>query len=115
MHPHLNWQQYAAVLRTIDVGLSLMYTPHPSYPPLDLAACGAVVVTNKHGSKQSLERYSDNIFCRDSTVDELVSGIRDAVRLANDQTERARNHGRTRLETNWNTSLAAALRHLDEV
>jgi hypothetical protein len=42
---HLAWAEYAALLRRIDVGLCLMYTPHPSYPPLDLAACGAVTVT----------------------------------------------------------------------
>jgi hypothetical protein len=28
-----------------------MLSPHPSYPPLELAACGAEVVTNSYGVK----------------------------------------------------------------
>jgi hypothetical protein len=47
IRPHLvsnlGWSEYPALLRTVDIGLSLMNTPHRSYPPLDLAACGAVV------------------------------------------------------------------------
>ena len=47
----LPWSKYAELVSTMDLGLCLMDTPHPSYPPLDLAAAGAVVVTNTHGSK----------------------------------------------------------------
>src|SRR5262249_19213990 len=31
------WQQYAAMVRQTDLALCLMYTPPPSYPPLDVA------------------------------------------------------------------------------
>ncbi|MBP7967934.1 MAG: hypothetical protein KAZ24_00570, partial [Brachymonas sp.] len=33
------------------VGLSLMVSPHPSYPPLEMAAFGARVVTNGFANK----------------------------------------------------------------
>ena len=58
-----------------------MDTPHPSYPPLDLAASGAVVVTNRHGRKTSLCQYSENIVCVDPTVEALKAGIADGSSL----------------------------------
>ena len=78
------WPEYAAFLRRMDIGLSLMYTPHPSYPPLDLAASGAIVVTNKFGLKRDLDRYSPNILCTDLDVSSIVNSIRTATILSND-------------------------------
>jgi SAM-dependent methyltransferase len=51
----LPWSEYADLVSQMDLGLCLMDTPHPSYPPIDLAASGAVVVTNTHGPKTSLQ------------------------------------------------------------
>ena len=42
---------------------------------LDLAASGAVAVTNLFGSKASLSSYSKNIVCADFSVDGLVEGL----------------------------------------
>src|SRR5438067_1217967 len=68
-YQNLSWQAYAALVREIDLGLCLMYTPHPSYPPLDLAASGAVAVTNRFGNaKHSLDQYSKNIICPEPSV-----------------------------------------------
>ena len=75
----LGWEAYAELIGSVDLGLSLMYTPHPSYPPLDLAARGAVVVTNKFGVKQDLSQYSPNIICADPNIDSLVEAIRQGV------------------------------------
>jgi hypothetical protein len=49
--PWMDYAGYAEFLRGTDLGLSLMLSPHPSYPPLELAACGAEVVTNSYGVK----------------------------------------------------------------
>lgn len=49
--PWLDYASYAALLRTSDVLLSLMFSPHTSYPPLEMAACGHLVVTNEFGPK----------------------------------------------------------------
>ncbi len=43
----LSWDAYANMLRDTDLTLSLMYTPHPSYPPYDAACSGSVVLSNK--------------------------------------------------------------------
>ena len=48
------WQSlpgYGELLGGSDVLLSLMLSPHPSYPPLEMAAAGGRVVTNVFGVK----------------------------------------------------------------
>ena len=92
MRPHivqnLPWLDYVKLVRRMDVGLCLMDTPHPSYPPLDLAASGAVVVTNQHGSKTSLASYSNLIICDDSSIEGLKRGIAEAVARTADRDRR---------------------------
>lgn len=44
-------ERYAAVLSFAHVGVSLMVSPHPSYPPLEMAAFGLVTITNRFGAK----------------------------------------------------------------
>ena len=36
----LAWSEYVELVSIMDLGLCLMDTPHPPYPPLDLAALG---------------------------------------------------------------------------
>ena len=57
----LSLSEYGDLLCTTAVGLSLMVSPHPSYPPLELAAFGAKVVTNKHANKD-LSNLSSSIY-----------------------------------------------------
>ena len=47
----LSLEQYADELSRAAVGLSLMISPHPSYPPLEMAAFGMQVVSNRYGPK----------------------------------------------------------------
>ena len=109
-YQNLSWQDYAALVRESDLGLCLMYTPHPSYPPLDLAASGAVVVTNRFGpNKQSLDQYSKNIICTEPTVAELVRGIAHGVELAKDTAQRQANYQQNYLLRDWRLSFAQAL------
>jgi hypothetical protein len=91
-----------------------MSTPHPSYPPLDLAACGAVAVTNRYGAKQNLDAYSSNIICSDLDHDAVVEGIAAGVRLARDREARHRNYLSQRLSRSWDSSLAAVLDGLSD-
>ena len=83
---NLPWDEYIAFMRTIDLGLALMYTPHPSYPPLDLTACGAVAVTNRFGPKQSLDAYSKNIICSEVSLDAMVDSLAEGISLAKNGT-----------------------------
>jgi len=111
---NLPWPAYAALIRGVDLGLSLMSTPHPSYPPLDLAACGAVAITNRYGVKQDLNSYSSNIICSDLAHDALVEGIAAGVRLAQDRKTRHRNYEAQQLSRSWNSSLSSVLDELSD-
>jgi hypothetical protein len=108
----LPWPEYAALIRQMDLGLSLMDSPHASYPPLDLAASGAVVVTNRHGLKTSLSRYSDNILCVEPTVEGLKRGIAEGIRLATNDSARAANYARNRIPRDWRSAFEPVLQRL---
>lgn len=105
----LSWKDYAALIATMDVGLSLMDTPHPSYPPLDLSASGAVVVTNQHGLKTDLLHYSRNIICADVSVEGLTAGIASAIALARDSKQRMENLESDTINRDWHVALAPIL------
>ena len=47
----LSLEGYAQELLRSSIGLSLMISPHPSYPPLEMAAFGLKVLTNGYGAK----------------------------------------------------------------
>jgi hypothetical protein len=108
------WEEYAALVRKMDVGLCLMYTPHPSYPPLDLAASGAVVVTNSNGNKQSLSRYSDNLICVEPSLESLRSGIEKAVALASNEEQRFANYSRNGFLRDWSVALDSVVQRLSD-
>jgi len=111
----LSWHDYAALIRQVDVGLSLMLTPHPSYPPLDLAASGAVVVTNRYGPKQSLESYCANILCVEPSVNDLVGALGHAVALATNETRRLSNYENACINRDWDEAFAPVLTVLGEL
>lgn len=67
----LSIDAYAEVLLGSYAGISLMISPHPSYPPLEMATFGLKVITNKYKSKD-LSYFSDNIKSIDYAAPELV-------------------------------------------
>ena len=95
------WDEYATFLQTVDLGVYLMATPHPSYPPLDLAASGGVVLTNRFGSKTDLSDYSENIIVADLDVESLLEGLRQALALTLDAERRERNYAASGLGRSW--------------
>ncbi len=107
--PTMEWQDYGAFIRGVDLGFCLMATPHPSYPPLDLAAAGAVVLTNRFGLKQDLSRYSQNIVLAGLSVPELLQGLRDATALVDDDQRRSEYRANNRLARSWTEALQPAV------
>jgi len=80
--PWLDYEAYGRFLRESDILLSLMLSPHTSYPPLEMAATGGRVVTNTFGSKtgDALRAFSRAIHGVEPTVDALVDALAEAVR-----------------------------------
>lgn len=85
----LSWSDYNTLVAQMDAGFTLMDTPHPSYPPLDLAAAGAAVLTNRHGIKTDLTAYSANILMADTDRESLVAGLERLAERACDDGARA--------------------------
>ena len=102
----LSWPHYAELIGTVDLGLCLMYTPHPSYPPLDLAASGAVVVTNRFGNKTNLSGYCANILVADLALDDMLTALQQALILVDDDPERQRRFVCRTMQPDWHAALA---------
>jgi len=102
----LSWAEYLDFLKGIDIGMSLMATPHPSYPPLDLASAGAVVVTNKYGNKENLDEYSKNIICCHPAEDDLLQGIKKALQLVKNPDKIASNLAASSISSSWQDCLS---------
>lgn len=73
---------YGELLGSADVLLSLMLSPHPSYPPLEMAAGGGAVVTNTFGVKtaDALQRISPAISAVAPEVEPLAEALAAAAR-----------------------------------
>ena len=80
-HAALDWGAYADLIAGMDLGLSLMSTPHTSYPPLDLAAAGAVVVTNSWPGKTDLSRYGSSILLGAPNPRDLAEALGRGIEL----------------------------------
>ena len=108
--PWLDFDGYAAQMRQADVLLSLMLSPHPSYPPLEMAACGGMTVTTSFDCKtaERLAAISPNIIGARPTIE----GVAEALATAVGCVKEAR--GRTPvapldLPSTWDESLAPIL------
>jgi hypothetical protein len=60
----LDLDGYASLLRESAIGISLMVSPHPSYPPLEMAHLGLLVLSNTFANKD-LSRWHSNIVSTD--------------------------------------------------
>lgn len=53
-------EKYANIMRDSYVGISLMISPHPSYPPLEMSTFGIKLITNAYANK-NLKDFNENI------------------------------------------------------
>lgn len=109
---NLAWADYAELIGSVDLGLSLMYTPHPSYPPLDLVASGAVAITNRFASKQNLTGYSKNIIVGDLELESMLTALGEGLKLATNQPLRSENYLGATLNRNWSDALSEVTRNI---
>lgn len=80
--PWLGFDDYAREMRHSDILLSLMMSPHPSYPPLEMGSCSGMVVTNTFANKTAdrMTAFSERIIAVEPTVDAVITGLSEAVR-----------------------------------
>ena len=84
-----------------------MLSAHPSYPPLDIAASGGVVVTNCWGVKKDLKLYSENIICSDIDMDSMLLSLKDGVELALNHSKRFENYKNNKIKTDWSDAFGS--------
>ncbi len=91
MLPRQTQDTYATMLSGYDVGLSLMYTPHPSLVPIEMASAGMSVVTNTFANKTSerLAEISTNFIAVKPAIASIAQGLRTAVERTSNYPARA--------------------------
>ncbi|WP_242205736.1 MULTISPECIES: hypothetical protein [unclassified Pseudomonas] len=91
--PRMPLDEYEAITKTFDLCLTLMSSPHPSLIPMDLAASGAIVVTNTFETKtpQYLTNISKNIIPAHPDLHQLSQAIVEGVKRTNDTHARYEN------------------------
>ena len=70
---------YADYLSRASVGISLMISPHPSYPPLEMAEAGLLTITNGFSGKDLRGRFPAIVSLDTLRPDDLARAIEDAV------------------------------------
>lgn len=77
----LDSYSYREMLASSDVGLALMYTPHPSLVPIEMAAAGMITVTNACMSKDkdAFAGISDLIQVAEPNVEAIAEGLVEAI------------------------------------
>ncbi len=90
--PRRDLDSYRRILLEHDVGLSLMYTPHPSLVPIEMASAGMIVVTNTFANKtaEALMEISRNLLPVEPTIEAIAAGLHEAARRSSDLAARVR-------------------------
>jgi hypothetical protein len=115
--PWYRYSHYAASLSQAELLVSLMLSPHTSYPPLEMAASGGRVVTTAFGTKTSneLRQISPAIEGAAPTSEQTTAAIRSAVREIEREREagwgvasaaRLARAGEMKMPSNWDEALA---------
>jgi GT2 family glycosyltransferase len=68
----LTLDEYAELLSQSYAGISLMVSPHPSYPPLEMSVFGVKVITNTYVNKD-LKDFNDNIVSVSNASPDVIS------------------------------------------
>ncbi|MTH80285.1 glycosyltransferase [Paracoccus aestuariivivens] len=86
------WDDYPEFLGSIDIGLALMYSPHPSHLPIEMAAAGIVTVTNEFEGKDLSELTPYIISC-----DATTEAVSNALNIAWRKSQEVRNSTEPRI------------------
>jgi glycosyltransferase involved in cell wall biosynthesis len=103
--PRADQRSYAARLRDHDVGLALMYTPHPSLVPIEMASAGMLTVTNSFENKtaEAMTSISSNLITVEPSVEGIAAGLQLAV-AAVSEIDRRIAASAVRWSRDWNDS-----------
>ena len=75
----LDYRDTAELYRTVDVGLTLSVSKHPSYLPLELMASGVLVVSNINTAGSWLLKDGENCLLSEPTAESLAHALETAL------------------------------------
>jgi glycosyltransferase involved in cell wall biosynthesis len=103
--PRAEQHQYARLLAEHDLGLALMYTPHPSLVPIEMAAAGMLTVTSSFANKtpEAMTTISSNLITAEPTIESVAEALRTAAGQVGD-CERRVAGSRVHWSRDWNES-----------
>jgi hypothetical protein len=92
LHAKMTEAEYDAFMHKVDVGLSLMYAPHPGLVAFEMASVGARVVTNTfdNRSETHLRGLSENIIPCEPTISGIKQALTEAIESLHDFSGRVR-------------------------
>ncbi len=90
--PRMSLVEYERSLCDYDIGMALMYAPHPSVPPMEMAAAGMPTVTTTYVNRTSedMSAICGNLIAVEPRTDELVTALKEAVRRADNYDDRVK-------------------------
>ena len=68
----LGLREYGEIMLKSYIGLSIMVSPHPSYPPLEMSTFGLKTITNQYGNK-NLTDFNPNIISLEVCSQEIIA------------------------------------------
>ena len=105
--PKMSLEEYASYLPDFDLGMSLMYTPHPSLVPLEMTSAGLIAVTNTYANKtaDALRHISSNFEVGAATIEDLADALARAAARVDDFAGRGAG-SRVNWPTSWDQAFA---------
>jgi hypothetical protein len=81
LHQRTTEESYVRMMGSLDIGISLMYAPHPGVVAFEFATTGALVVTNTYENRagDDLLAVSRNIVPCEPTLGDVERAIREAL------------------------------------
>jgi lipopolysaccharide biosynthesis protein len=76
-------EEYGSLLGRASVGISLMLSPHPSYPPLEMAFAGLITITNTFENKDLTRRSPNIISVSEVAAQAVADALSTAIHRAN--------------------------------
>jgi glycosyltransferase involved in cell wall biosynthesis len=112
--PRVGQADYVRTLAEHDVGLALMYTPHPSLVPIEMASAGLLTVTNTFENKtaDALAAISSNLIAAEPSVEGVVEALQQAAASVEDSERRVRG-GAVNWCRRWEDAFGSAV--LDQI
>jgi glycosyltransferase involved in cell wall biosynthesis len=110
MVPRAAQSSYGELLREHDLGLALMYTPHPSLVPIEMASAGMLAVTNSFENKtqEALSAISPNLLAPAPTITAVSDALAQAAARIDDPESRVRGAA-VNWSRDWNDSFSDRL------